>query len=130
MEYVEGITIEQHVKRNGAFPMTGAINLMCKILDAMSYVHKCGCIHRDIKPSNIMIRPDGSICIIDFGIAKDLRSGVAGQTVGKVIGTDGYMSPEQAEGLHRPPNRYLFARLCALLYAHGQNGGRQRQQRA
>ena len=130
MEYVEGITIEQHVKRNGAFPMTGAINLMCKILDAMSYVHKCGCIHRDIKPSNIMIRPDGSICIIDFGIAKDLRSGVAGQTVGKVIGTDGYMSPEQAEGLHIDHRTDIYSLGCVLYYmltgktavAKGNNG--------
>lgn len=130
MEFVEGITIEQHVKRNGAFPMTGAINLMCKILDAMSYVHKCGCIHRDIKPSNIMIRPDGSICIIDFGIAKDLRSGVAGQTVGKVIGTDGYMSPEQAEGLHIDHRTDIYSLGCVLYYmltgktavAKGNNG--------
>ena len=116
MEYVEGITIEQHVKRNGVFPMQGTVNLMCKILDAMSYVHQCGCIHRDIKPSNIMIRPDGSICIIDFGIAKDSRAGVAGQTVGKVIGTDGYMSPEQAEGLHIDHRTDIYSLGCVLYY--------------
>lgn len=116
MEYVEGITIEQHVRRNGVFPMQGTINLMCKILDAMSYVHHCGCIHRDIKPSNIMIRPDGSICIIDFGIAKDARAGVASGTVGRVIGTDGYMSPEQAEGLHIDHRTDIYSLGCVLYY--------------
>ena len=71
MEFVEGKTISQIVQANGAFNEQEAISIFIKLLDAFSYIHNKSCIHRDVKPSNIMIRPDGSICVIDFGIAKD-----------------------------------------------------------
>lgn len=93
MEYVDGETIEHHVEMAGPYTEFTAKDLMGKILDAMAYIHRMGCIHRDIKPSNIMVRPDGSICIIDFGIAKDMKTST-GKTIGRIIGTDGYMSPE------------------------------------
>ena len=88
MEYIEGQTIEQKVNSEGTIPMEEAVSLMCKILEALQYVHDRNRIHRDIKPSNIMIRPNGSICIIDFGIAKDARVG-SGNTVGHILGSDG-----------------------------------------
>ena len=99
MEYVQGKTIEQYIRQNGPMSSNKAIEVMKMVLEAMQYVHEHGCIHRDIKPSNIMIRDDGRICIIDFGIAKDSEVGSSGKTVGRIIGTDGYMSPEQATGL-------------------------------
>lgn len=115
MEYIEGQTIEQKVNSEGTIPMEEAVSLMCKILEALQYVHDRNRIHRDIKPSNIMIRPDGSICIIDFGIAKDARVG-SGNTVGRIIGTDGYMSPEQANGLNIDRRTDIYSLGCVLYY--------------
>ena len=94
---------------------------MDKILQAVGYVHSVGCIHRDIKPSNIMLKPDGNVCIIDFGIAKDARTST-GHTVGRIIGTDGYMSPEQAAGLNIDKRTDIYSLGCLLHYiVTGQN---------
>ena len=116
MEFVQGKTIEQYIRQNG--PMSGnkAIEVMEKVLEAMQYVHNHDCIHRDIKPSNIMIRDDGRICIIDFGIAKDSEVGSSGKTVGRIIGTDGYMSPEQATGLNIDIRTDIYSLGCVLYF--------------
>lgn len=115
MEFVEGETLEQKVRRDGHFAMPEAVRLMSKVLEAMQYVHDRQRIHRDIKPSNIMIRPDGSVCLIDFGIAKDAKIG-SGHTVGRIIGTDGYMSPEQANGLNIDRRTDIYSLGCVLFY--------------
>lgn len=116
MEFVQGITLDNFIKKVGPMDESGAINVMCKILDAMQYVHDHGCIHRDIKPSNIIMRPDGSVCIIDFGIAKDARVGATGKTVGRIIGTDGYMSPEQATGMNIDIRTDIYSLGCLLYF--------------
>lgn len=116
MEFVDGETIEQRVNTQGTYTLEDAVALMSKILAAMQYVHERQRIHRDIKPSNIMLRPNGSICIIDFGIAKDARIGGTGQTVGRVIGTDGYMSPEQAKGLHIDHRTDIYSLGCVFFF--------------
>ncbi len=122
MEFVEGQTLEQIVRQQGPFPYQYAIELMCKILDAMQYVHDQRRIHRDIKPSNIMLRPDGTVCIIDFGIAKDAKIGGTGHTVGRIIGTDGYMSPEQAYGLNIDLRTDIYSLGCVFFFiVTGQN---------
>lgn len=115
MEYVEGETIEQRMAHEGIYSEEKAKELMGKILDALSYVHRQGSIHRDIKPSNIMIRPSGDVCIIDFGIAKDARMST-GKTVGRIIGTDGYMSPEQAKGDNIDHRTDIYSVGCVLFY--------------
>lgn len=117
MEYIEGETIEQRVNRHGPFTEKEATDLMCQILDAFQYIHDEACtIHRDIKPSNIMLRPDGRICVIDFGIAKDSKIGSTGKTIGRIIGTDGYMSPEQVTGLHIDHRTDIYSLGCLLYY--------------
>ena len=128
MEFIQGKTIEQYVRSNGPIPIDQAKEFMVKILDAMSYVHNhkikdnhgneryVGCIHRDIKPSNIMIRTNGEVCIIDFGIAKDSQVGATGKTVGRIIGTDGYMSPEQANGLNIDKRTDIYSLGCVLYF--------------
>lgn len=117
MEFVEGETIEHYIRNHGK-PLSEerAIALMNKILDAMEYVRQKGIIHRDIKPSNIIVRPDNeSICIIDFGIVKDINS--SGMTVGRcILGTDGYMSPEQANGLTVDCRTDIYSLGCLLFY--------------
>lgn len=115
MEFVEGRTLEKIIMKNGPMRVDDAVRLMTQILEAMQYVHDRRKIHRDIKPSNIMVRPDGSICIIDFGIAKDSKIG-SGNTVGRIIGTDGYMSPEQAGGLNIDSRTDIYSLGCVFYY--------------
>lgn len=113
MEYVEGETLLQHVQHYGPYNETEARQLMSKILDAFIYIHQSGKIHRDIKPSNIMLRPDGSICVIDFGITKDMQT-TTGKTIGMTVGTDGYMSPEQVKGLSIDYRTDIYSLGCLL----------------
>lgn len=115
MEFVEGKTVSQSVKDGGRFSEKKAKDLMSRILDAFAYIHSMGIVHRDVKPSNVMIRPDGSICIIDFGIVKAQRMN-SDLTVGKVIGTDGYMSPEQAAGLTVDYRSDIYSLGCLLYF--------------
>lgn len=113
MEFVEGETISHQVHACGPYSESIGVQLMAQILEAMAYVHSTNNVHRDIKPSNIMIRPDGSICVIDFGIAKDMKTHT-GKTIGRVIGTDGYMSPEQTNGLNIDHRTDIYSLGCLL----------------
>jgi len=116
MEMVEGRNIEQFVGQHGAVPVEQAVLYMVKILQTIQYVHEQGIIHRDIKPSNIMIRPNNEICLLDFGIAKDTTSTVGGTLVGTVIGTDGYMSPEQADGMSIDHRSDIYSLGCVFFF--------------
>lgn len=115
MELVSGLNIEQYVLKNGAIPEQQAVELMLKILDALQCVHNEHIVHRDIKPSNIMIRPDGNICLLDFGVAKDMDNG-GGTIAGSVIGTNGYMSPEQADGFSINFRSDIYSLGCVFFY--------------
>lgn len=115
MEFVEGQTISQIVQSKGAFSEQEALSVFTKLLDAFTYIHSKSCIHRDVKPSNVMIRPNGAICVIDFGIAKDSKTST-GKTIGRVVGTDGYMSPEQANGYNIDARTDIYSLGCLLHY--------------
>ena len=115
MEFVEGRTISQMVQSNGPIGEQEALSIFSKLLEVFSYIHSKACIHRDVKPSNIMIRPDGSVCVIDFGIAKDSKTST-GKTIGRVVGTDGYMSPEQANGYSIDTRTDIYSLGCLLHY--------------
>lgn len=117
MEFVEGLTLDRYIGNHGGMlSAQETIHIMGMVLDAMQYVHQRGRIHRDIKPSNIMLRPNGSVCLIDFGIAKDSRVGSGGRTVGRIMGTDGYMSPEQANGLNIDSRTDIYSLGCVMFY--------------
>ncbi len=115
MEMVDGENIEQHVMRHGPIPEQRAVDLMCKILDALQFVHNANVVHRDIKPSNIMLRPDDSICLLDFGVAKDMENS-GGTMMGDIIGTSGYMSPEQANGYSINSRSDIYSLGCVFFY--------------
>ncbi len=115
MEFVEGDTIEHIVRQNGHFAPEQAVRLMLPILETFTYIHSKGMVHRDIKPSNIMVRPDQSICVIDFGIAKDMKT-TTGHTVGSRVGTDGYMSPEQVSATNIDHRTDIYSLGCLLHY--------------
>lgn len=117
MEYVEGRTISQIVQdpAHGPYKEDEALSVFSQLLDVFSYIHRNACIHRDVKPSNVMIRPNGTVCVIDFGIAKDSKTST-GKTIGRVVGTDGYMSPEQANGLNIDHRTDIYSLGCLLHY--------------
>ncbi len=97
MEYIEGQTLKQLLKRRGALTLSEAIDIMLQLTDGMSHAHDSYIIHRDLKPQNIMIEDDGQIKITDFGIAMALNSTQLTQT-NSVMGSVHYLPPEQAAG--------------------------------
>ena len=97
MEYIEGKTLKQLIKKRGALTLSEAIDIMLQITDGISQAHDSYIIHRDLKPQNIMIKEDGTIKITDFGIAMALNSTQLTQT-NSVMGSVHYLPPEQASG--------------------------------
>lgn len=118
MELVEGQTLEQLVSTLGPFTVNQACKYMIRILEAMQSVHEQGIVHRDIKPGNVMIRPDDQVCILDFGVSRNQSDTAAGgHTIpGTVIGTDGYMSPEQANGMTIDHRTDIYSLACLFFY--------------
>lgn len=97
MEYVKGRPISDLIHENGIFDIEPACNIMLQSCSALKFAHQQQVIHRDIKPHNIMINADGSVKILDFGIARIEGSESLTQT-GALIGTLNYVSPEQVKG--------------------------------
>jgi serine/threonine-protein kinase len=96
MEYVDGETFDQMIRRRGPIPSQDAIPLFKQALLGIGAAHRMGIIHRDIKPSNLMLKRDGIVKVMDFGIAK--LAGTRGMTrTGTQLGTVAYMSPEQIQ---------------------------------
>ena len=109
MEYVEGVTLRQRM-RDHVMKLDEVLDIAIQIADALTAAHEAGIVHRDIKPENIVIRPEGYVKILDFGLAKltERYKGVSHATMstllfdsspGTVMGTAAYMSPEQARGV-------------------------------
>ncbi len=97
MEYVEGQTLKQLLKRRGSLTLSETIDIMLQLTDGMAHAHDSYIVHRDLKPQNIMIQDDGQIKITDFGIAMALNSTQLTQT-NSVMGSVHYLPPEQANG--------------------------------
>ncbi|NOZ22032.1 MAG: protein kinase [Planctomycetes bacterium] len=97
MQYVEGKTLAQVIVQRGCLPLDQAVPIVKNVARALAAAHAKGIIHRDIKPDNIMIDPQGTVKVMDFGLAhSEAASAITGD--GQVIGTPLYMSPEQCDG--------------------------------
>ena len=97
MEYIEGKTLKQLLKKRESLTLAEVIDIMTQLTDGISHAHESYIIHRDIKPQNIMIEDDGKIKITDFGIAMALNATQLTQT-NSVMGSVHYLPPEQASG--------------------------------
>lgn len=97
LEYAEGITLKEYLRQKGPLTAAEAIHISVQILCGLEHAHSKGIIHRDIKPQNIIIAPNGSIKVTDFGIAK-LPNAETITMADKAIGSVHYISPEQASG--------------------------------
>jgi eukaryotic-like serine/threonine-protein kinase len=110
-EYIDGRTLRAELKEKSRLPIRDALRITMQIADALSTAHEVGILHRDIKPENVMVRRDGIVKVLDFGLAKmsesalpDNDTGAAPPSnsylseAGAVFGTVKYMSPEQARG--------------------------------
>jgi len=96
MEYLGGGDLRQRIERG--IPERQAVQYLRQIASALSAVHRKGVLHRDLKPGNIMLRKDGSIALIDFGLAKKAKLDSEITDKGEIFGTPYYMSPEQGHG--------------------------------
>ena len=111
MEYVEGATLRE---KSGTVSFKQAVDIGIQLADGLAAAHEKGIVHRDIKPENIMVRKDGLVQIMDFGLAK-LRGVSTLTAAGSTIGTAGYMSPEQVQGMEADHRSDIFS-LGAVLY--------------
>lgn len=116
MELVEGRTL-QAMLDEGALPLVDAVRIAAQAGAALEAAHGAGVIHRDIKPSNLIVSPDGTVKVLDFGIAR-LRDAIQAKLThtATVVGTSYYMAPEQASGAVADERTDLYALGC-LLYA-------------
>ena len=124
-EYIEGETLQTRLKRE-SLSLKSALEIALQVASALEAAHRAGVVHRDIKPDNVMVRQDGIVKVLDFGIAKltatessdvdtEAVTRVQMKTrVGMILGTAAYMSPEQARGLETDARTDIWSFGCVL----------------
>ena len=114
MEYVEGQSVKERLRREGPLPLPEALRIAAEAAEALEAAHEAGVVHRDIKPHNVLLGRDGQVKVTDFGIAR--AAAVAGQTdTSTIVGSVHYISPEQARGAGVGPQGDLYS-LGATLF--------------
>jgi eukaryotic-like serine/threonine-protein kinase len=115
MEYVEGDTLRDVLRREGRLEPQRAMSLAADICGALDFSHRNGIVHRDVKPGNVMITPQGAVKVMDFGIARAVSDSAATMTsTAAVIGTAQYLSPEQARGESVDARSDVYSMGCLL----------------
>ena len=117
-EFIEGVTLRERLAA-GKMELREMLGIVLQCTLALEATHQAGVVHRDIKPENIMVRPDGLVKLVDFGLARIAETGIKSSAeatqIGAVIGTPRYMSPEQARGQKLDARTDIFS-LGAILY--------------
>jgi TolB-like protein len=112
MEYVDGRALSRLLEERGALPAAEAVRIGRALCSGVAAAHRAGVLHRDLKPDNVLVEGSGRVAITDFGIA---RAAGAEGTIGGVVGTPAYMSPEQVQGLEVDARTDIYA-LGAILF--------------
>ncbi|MGK5642283.1 serine/threonine-protein kinase, partial [Streptomyces sp. URMC 126] len=116
MQYVEGADLADHLAEHEPYPWPWAVSVAAQLCSVLAAVHAVPIIHRDLKPRNVMIRPDGSVLVLDLGVASVMDADTTRLTrTGSPIGSPAYMAPEQAMGGAVGPYTDLYA-LGVLLH--------------
>jgi serine/threonine protein kinase/beta-lactam-binding protein with PASTA domain len=115
MEYVEGKTLREILREGRKVLPERALEVVAEVLGALDYSHRAGIVHRDIKPANVMLTPNGSVKVMDFGIARAIADSSATMTAtAAVVGTAQYLSPEQARGEQVDARSDIYSTGCVL----------------
>ena len=116
LEFVDGTLLREYLRERGQLPLDEAIRITVELADALQYCHEQGVVHRDLKPENILIEHDGTVKLVDFGIA--LLQGARRLTFRRLstnVGTPDYMAPEQVQGERGDARTDVYA-LGVMLY--------------
>ncbi|MFO0658384.1 MAG: protein kinase [Polyangiaceae bacterium] len=116
MEWLDGESLDERLQRVGSLDLAEAVQIGLQVARALSEAHKRGVIHRDIKPSNIMCLSDGSVKVVDFGVATGGVVTSSATQPGRFVGTPGYIAPEQARGARNLDGRADLFSLGGVLY--------------
>ena len=116
MEFVEGESIEQRMRRKGRLSLAEATRIVIESGRALDAAHTHHIVHRDIKPANIMLTPDGRVKVMDFGLAKDVEAGSQLTASGHVMGTPYFMSPEQCEAKATDGRSDIYSLAATYFY--------------
>lgn len=115
MEYVEGRSLEDHFRRDGAFAVEDALSVSKQMLEALTYLHEQNVVHGDLKPGNVLVSDEGTVKITDAGLAKPEGDEVSTITLG-AIGTLHYMAPEQVLSMARVDHRSDLYAAAMIFY--------------
>ena len=116
LEYVDGTLLREYLRAHAPLPVDEAVNITVQLADALQYCHQHGVVHRDLKPENILIEPEGTVKLVDFGIA--LLQGARRLTFRRLtsgFGTPDYMAPEQVQGDRGDARTDMYA-VGVMLY--------------
>ncbi len=112
MELLKGMDLQKAMRTPPPMPLERKVTIIVQVLAGLAHAHQAGIVHRDIKPANIFINADGSVKIMDFGVARLTSASMTG--TGNIVGTADYMSPEQVKGAHVDGRSDVFSVGCML----------------
>jgi len=114
MQYIEGISLDQFIKKNGPLPWADVQRLIDQVGGALSYAHQQGFLHRDIKPNNIMVSEQGDFVLTDFGLTRAMLQTGMLTTTGAVLGTPAYIPPEVWNGKNATEQSDQYSLACVI----------------